>query len=74
MRIYQNTANQRIRNHTIPKANAQQSELTDTKTLKVSKKVYDWLTSESKSYHDFMDIILSRFINEVEESKKKSKK
>jgi hypothetical protein len=48
--------------------------VTDTKTLKVSKKVYEWLISQPQGYHDTMDTIISRLISEVEESRKKAKK
>ncbi|MDP9289646.1 MAG: hypothetical protein M3P08_15815 [Thermoproteota archaeon] len=49
------------------KSKVQQQLVTDTKTLKVSLKVYTWLISQNQGYHDTMDTIISRLINEVED-------
>jgi hypothetical protein len=56
------------------KAGQKRELVTDTKTLKVSMKTYNWLSKEIKDYQDTMDIIISRLIAEVEESRKKGKK
>jgi hypothetical protein len=45
-----------------------------SKTVKISIKTYKHLTEESKTYHDTMDIIISRLIDEVDEARKFKKK
>jgi hypothetical protein len=45
-----------------------------SKTVKISIKTYKRLTEESKTYHDTMDIIISRLIDEVDEARKFKKK
>jgi hypothetical protein len=40
-----------------------------SKTVKISIKTYKRLTEESKTYHDTMDIIISRLIDEVDEAR-----
>ena len=45
-----------------------------SKTVKISIKTCKHLTEESKSYHDTMDIIISRLIDKVDEARKFKKK
>ncbi|MDQ6863478.1 MAG: hypothetical protein M3044_06610 [Thermoproteota archaeon] len=56
------------------KARQEVEMVTDNKTIKVSTRTYDWIAAQSKGYHDTMEIILSRLIAELEESRKKTRK